>query len=234
MNAVIASAASRRSKVRLGCWPIAIRTIIVSPTAREILANDATIRRRLRGRRSGWRPAPWSSRARRRRRGGRAWHRAHRVVGERRDDRHQHHAHHEPGGEGVEDVHLDPEVAQQSGHEREREVAEDDRRDPGEGLERGLQNPPGPRRRVLAQVDRRTEAEQHRNEARDQGDEQGARDEREHAEVGGLEQRRPLRPGEEVDDRDLAEELERRQERARRRCPRSSPPRSARRGRARP
>ena len=44
MNAVIVSAASRGSKVRFGCWPIATSTIIVSPTAREIAStNEATI-----------------------------------------------------------------------------------------------------------------------------------------------------------------------------------------------
>jgi hypothetical protein len=44
MKAVMVSAAWRGSNVRVGCWPIAISTIIVSPTAREIArTNEATI-----------------------------------------------------------------------------------------------------------------------------------------------------------------------------------------------
>ena len=44
MNAVIASAAARGSKVSFACCPIAISTIIVSPIAREIArTNEATI-----------------------------------------------------------------------------------------------------------------------------------------------------------------------------------------------
>ena len=99
--------------------------------ARSRARTTRRSRRRRRGRRSASRPAPSSSRARRRRRAGRAA-RAHRVLGERRDGRDEHHAHHEPGGERVEDVDLDPDVAQERRHEREREVAVDDRRDAGE------------------------------------------------------------------------------------------------------
>ncbi len=141
-----------------------------------------------------------------------ARHRAHRVLGQRRDGRHQHHAHHEPRGERVEDVDLDPEIAQQRRHEGEREVAEDDRRDAREDLERRLQDPARAGRRVLAQVDRGAQPERHRDCARDRGDEQRAGDQRQDAEVRGLEQRRPVRAGQEVDDRDLLEELERRHE----------------------
>ena len=143
MKAVIASAASRGSNVRLGCWPIAISTIIVSPTAREIAStNEAMMPETAAGTTmrvatctlvDAERVGPLAQIAR---------HRAHRVLGERGDGRHQHHAHHERGGERVEDVDLDPDVAQERRHEREREVAEDDRRDAGEDLERGLQDAP--------------------------------------------------------------------------------------------
>ena len=65
-----------------------------------------------------------------------------------------------PGGERVEDPHVEVEEAAQDlrREERQREVAEDDRRDAGEQLEDRLDRLADARARVLAQVDRRRRA----------------------------------------------------------------------------
>ena len=46
----------------------------------------------------------------------------------------------EPGREDVEHADVDAEVLEERREEREREEAEDDRRDPGERLERRLED----------------------------------------------------------------------------------------------
>ena len=165
------------------------------------------------GRRPASTPAAWSSRARRRRRGARcgtaviASSESEATVGISITPMTR------PAAERVEDVHLDAEVAQERRHERQREVAEDDGRDPGQDLERRLEDPARARARVLAQVDRRAEPERHRDEARDQNVTSSVPTTSGRTpKLGRLEERRPVRPGEEVDDRDLAEELDRRHE----------------------
>ena len=65
------------------------------------------------------------------------------------------------------------------------------------------------RARVLAQEDGRAEAERHRYEAGPERDRERPDDEWLDAEARRLEERRPPPPGEEVDDRDVGEELER-------------------------
>ena len=127
--------------MRFGCCPAATSTIIVSPIAREMAStNEAMIPETAAG--TTMRVAtcifvePSAYAPSRRSRGTLR----HRVLGERRDGRDQHHAHHEPRRERVEDLDVDPDVAQQRRHEREREVAEDDRRDAGQDLERRLED----------------------------------------------------------------------------------------------
>ena len=80
---------------------------------------------------------------------------------------------------------------------------------PGQHLERRLEEAPGARPRVLAEVDRRPEPQRDRDEARPERDDDRPADEREDAEIRRLEERRPVLAREEVDDADLAEELER-------------------------
>ena len=85
-------------------------------------------------------------------------HRAHRVVRKRRHRRDQHDAHHEARTQGIESVDVESQViAQQRRHEGEREVAEHDRRDPGQDLECRLHRSCAPAVGVLRSVDGRTD-----------------------------------------------------------------------------
>ena len=70
-----------------------------------------------------------------------------------------------PGRQPVETVDVEPERAEDVGREeREREVAEHDRRDAGQQLEDRLDDLAHPRGRVLGQVDRAQQAERDRHE----------------------------------------------------------------------
>ena len=64
-----------------------------------------------------------------------------------------------PALERVERADVEPDVLEQRRHEEEREVAEDDRRDAGQHLERRASATCGRRSRVLGQVDRGAEPE---------------------------------------------------------------------------
>ena len=107
---------------------------------------------------------------------------------------------------------VEADVLQERRDESQSEVAVDDGRYAGENLERRLQEGAGPAVRVLAQVDRGAEPERGAHERREEHDQERAPDERQHAELRFAEERRPLRAGEVVPDRDLAEELDRGQE----------------------
>src|SRR5215210_5451928 len=83
-----------------------------------------------------------------------AGHGCHRVLRDGGDGGQKHHAHHQAGAERAEDPDGKTKVPQQWAHEREREVAVDDRRDPGEDLQQGLEHVPGLHAGVLTEVDR--------------------------------------------------------------------------------
>ena len=146
-------------------------------------------------------------------------HGGHRVLGDRGDDRHDHQADRQAAGEDVEDLRRPaegvarPEVDQHVlGEEVEREEAEGDRRDPGEDLEDRLERLAHAGRRVLAEVDRAPEPDRDREDQGPEGDAERADHDRQDAEAGGLERRGELGAEEEVGDRHLAEELDRRLE----------------------
>ena len=219
MNVVIVSTDWRGSAVRFGCWPAATSTIIVSPIARETPSTiEATMPDSAAGKTT--RSDTWSLLAPSPNAPSRsdARHGRHRVLGDRGHGRQDHEAHDDAGRQGVErrDVHAEQVVEDDGREERQREVAEDDRRHAGEQLDERLDDPARARLGVLGKVDRGAEPERDRDDQRDARDEQRARDERQHAERRVGEQRRPLGAGEEVPDADVAEERDRLPERARR------------------
>ena len=140
---------------------------------------------------------------------------------------------HDPGREDVEHADVEAEVLEVRRHEREGEEAEDDRRDPGERLERRLEDVADARARVLAHVDRGPEPAREADDAGPERDDERSHEQGLDAEGGGLEERRPPVAGEEVDDRDLAEELDRRHDQGDDDPDRRRAPRRARRGRER-
>ena len=107
---------------------------------------------------------------------------------------------------------LEADVLEQRSDEGEREVAEDHGRDPGQHLERRLEDAAGALIRVLAEVDGRSEPEGCTHENRDERDQHRSRHERQDAEARLAEERRPLGSREVVPQGYLAKELDRRDE----------------------
>ena len=101
------------------------------------------------------------------------------------------HTDRDPGRKDVEDAHVEAEALELRRHEREREEAEDDRRDSGERLQRRLQDVASARARVLAHVDRGPEPAREADEAGPERDDESSHEEGLDTEGSGLEERRP-------------------------------------------
>ncbi len=95
------------------------------------------------------------------------------------------------------------------GDEGQGEEAEDDGGNPGQDLKHRLHDASQPGRRILAQEDRRQQAGGRAMRAPPNRHEQSPASKRQYPEVLRLKLRRPLRVGQELDDRDLAEEADR-------------------------
>ena len=188
--------------------PAAIATIIVSPTAREkptisaatmpeTAAGTTTRRLVIRFRA----PSPYDASR------SELGHGVHRVLGDRRDERRDEDADRDAcaghvedgrraGAEGVDDRRR---------QHRQGEEAEHHARDRRQDLEDRLDGPPHAGAGVLGQEDRRAQAERRGDEHRDDGDHEGAGDDRQQVEVAGArlpraaEQARQVDPGDERD-----------------------------------
>ena len=133
-------------------------------------------------------------------------HGQHGVLTERGDHRDDHQAHDEARAQSVEDKHVRKDDLELRRHEGQGEIAVDDSRYAGEHLQDGLEDAPRLVGRVLRQEDRRREAYGYRYGGGEDGDEQCARHERQHAVRPRLENGRPPRARQEVPHRDLREE----------------------------
>ena len=105
-----------------------------------------------------------------------------------------------------------PEVLQEGREEHERKETENDRRDARQNLERRLDDLAYAGSRVLAQIDGGSEPERDEDEGGPERQRECRDNERKDAERSRSEQWRPASPGDEVDEVDLAEELDRRLE----------------------
>ena len=112
------------------------------------------------------------------------------------------------GASGVEHADVD-DVLQVRRDPGQGEVAEDHGRDAGQQLEDRLEHLAQALAGVLGEEDRRGEADRQPDEAGEERDLEGVRDERQDAVAGVAEAGAPLGAREEVDRRDLGEELDR-------------------------
>jgi hypothetical protein len=132
---------------------------------------------------------------------------AHRVLGDRDDIGQDHDPHDYAGNQEIEASEPGNETLEQRGQEQKREIAECHRRHAGDELEHGFRDLSHASTGELAQIDGEDGPGGNRDEQCDQRGHHGTGDQRHDAETRDLEDRRPLRVGEEFHDRDMREEL---------------------------
>ncbi len=133
-------------------------------------------------------------------------HGTHGVLGDRAHRRDDHDAHHQAGREQVEAGQFRDELLQQRCDEEQGKIAVHDGRDAGEQFQHRLDGLAQARPGELGEEDRDHGAERDGHQQRHAGADQGARQQHHDAEVGVVEERRPLRVGQEIPQRHVAEE----------------------------